>query len=166
MQFNFKKTYLIIGVVLILSVGIAITLDRNGIERASKQTNSSNGTSNQQVFLPSVSVSEQAETIQFDGEKIKVFSRVILDPFLVEQGEPQQVVVVPNFNIRNMKVELTDGGGTQKKTMKLGKLNGEQVYYFNWKPNQLVSKQKYPITFISVTQDGMEHSLSLSWQAQ
>lgn len=168
LQTNPKITYLVIGLALIIVISAVLVMMSPESLVPEQTDNSSNNNSEQQARLPVVSISERAEVVEFGNEKVKSFDRVVLDPFLLEQGSTQQVVVVPTATtkVRAMKIKVKDGKGTKEKIMDLGKYNDRKAYFFKWQPKEIVSQQEYPIRFTSISKNSTKNSLTLSWQAK
>lgn len=169
-QTNSKRAYLLLGLVLILVVGgvAAFALNESGnLPDPTNSDTNGNGNGNsttQQTNIPSLSLSDEVEVIQM-GEEVKVFREVILDPFVLDNGDSQQIIVKPGPDFRDVTAEVKDGTGTYEKRFRSATLNNNKVYYLQWQPKQTTSGQKYPVTLNSYTESGAQHTFTISWQA-
>lgn len=162
-----KRVYLILGVILVLVV-VAIVAFSLNFERSSPAELTDSETNNnlpQQARAASITVSDEAEIIQL-GEKFQMFQKIILDPFILNDGDSQQIVVKPGSDLRDVTAQVEDDSGVYEKRFKTATLNNNKVYYFKWQPEQLSPGQKYPVTLTSYTKSGVKHTFTLSWQAK
>ncbi len=166
-QINSKKTYVVLGVILVLVV-VAIVAFSLNFERSSPAELTGPEKNNnlpQQAKPASITVSDEAEIIQL-GERFQMFQKIILDPFILNNGDSQQIVVKPGSDLRDVTAQVKDDAGTYEKRFKTATLNSNKVYYFKWQPEQLSPGQKYPVTLTSYTKSGVKHTFTLSWQAK
>lgn len=166
-KINSEKTYLVLGIILVLVVGAiaAFTLtESNSFSDLTDSGATGNGNSTpQQAALPSLAVSDQAEVIQI-GKDLQVFREIILDPFVLNNGDSQQIIVDPGPELRSVKAQVEDDAGTYQKRFKTATLQDNKVYYLKWKPKEITPGQKYPVTLKSYTDSGIQHTFTLSWQ--
>lgn len=160
-----KNIYLIVGLLVIGVVIIAAGMSING--KFSQSDNSAFTSSASENDLPVISVSEQAQIIKIgDNKGLNGFHKIILDPYWLKEGNTQQVVVVPTSKAKSVSVEVKDENKQQRKIMRLGTYDGKEIYYIEWKPEEINSGKEYPINLTCITQKGVEQSFSLSWQTK
>lgn len=157
-----KQIFLLTGLIVLLLGGIVVLIATSNVE----PENGGEGSTSQQGTTASLSISEQAETIELKNLENQPFSKFVLDPFLVKDGVVQKVIVVPNSEISKMSAKLTDGNGEHQQEMKEKKFQGQKAYYLKWNPENLTSGEDYPVKLKAVTPSESIHTFTISWEAK
>jgi hypothetical protein len=118
-----------------------------------------------------IELSDRTEIFSVSGAEADNFLEVIFDPFEVEEGERQKIIVTLKNpgEIQSFKAILKDEDNIQEKEFKqvlLQKERNQASYQIIWQPQRLVSAKSYPVEFEYLTKSGEKNEMTLFWHTE
>ena len=158
-----KQNYVFLIILAIIAVGL-ITVVLVGEDSGPNLGNNSG----KDEAPTEITLSENAKTFKLGGSHAEGFKKMAFDPFALESGEEQQVVVILNseLNAEQVEVTLKDETGESTKEMNVGTLDGQEAYFLNWKIEEINAGNYYPVTVRYNSEADESNAITLSWKAE
>lgn len=160
-----KQNYILLGVLAIIVIAMVAILASNYFINDGNAPN--NGTAdNGQPQEATISVTDRANTTNLGDVETNPFQKIIVDPFKVDQGETQKIIVGVDPKVKNVSVVLKDESGETQKELETRIFKGGEVYYSEWEPKNIVPGKRYSIELKATTESMASHNLSVGWVAK